>query len=231
MIRLTTARPFFILAMAAACAACQGDAADTTADADSAAVAGDSAVEARAATRQDTIMIEGMPEPSTSTLLATPADFALPFSTYVPEGISTEVDTAGVRFTAAFGGVENTLAYMYVRPHAPGTQLHEARDRVGEFLISRVAHDDPVDTDDYPDTWDRTDTPDWAIEAYAFEDDQARPDSPYVGRIILARHGTTLFHVIINYPAEYGDGLGPRFDAILEDWRWEDTGTMLRDSS
>lgn len=216
-----------IIALAALCMGCQSDDRSKTADSDTAAAAATD-ITVRPPTRQDTIMIEGTAEASTSTLLTTPADFPLPFSTYVPDGIAAQVDSAGVRFSAAFGGVENQLAYMYVHPHPPGTELHQARDRVGEFLISRVANDDPLDTDDYADTWDRSDAPDWAVEAYTFEDDQvAAAGTLYSGRVILARHGTTFFHVIIHYPAEYGDGLGPRFDAILEHWRWEDTGTRL----
>lgn len=215
-----------LIAMATACVGCQPDDHSTTADMDTTAASTDISV--RPATRQDTILIEGMPEASTATLLKTPADFPLPFSTYVPDGIGTQVDSAGVRFSAAFDGVDNALAYMYVRPHAPDTELHEARDRVREFLTSRLANDDPVDTDDYADVWDRSDAPDWAIDAYTFEYEHAAPGSLYFGRVILARHGATLFHVIIHYPAEYADGLAPRFDAILDDWRWEDTGRMLR---
>src|SRR5690606_24836892 len=67
----------------------------------------------RPETREDTVMIEGMPELETSTLVRAPAGFNAPFSTYVPEGLNASFNAPSTaRFTAAFGGTVNENAYM-----------------------------------------------------------------------------------------------------------------------
>lgn len=228
--RLSDSRYLLGAAIAIALAACQGDGSDNAADADTTAAAQAGAVPERPQTRQDTIMIEGMPEVSSSTLFRAPDELGLPFSTYVPAGIEPEVsdgDDGGINFVAAFDGVVEPLAYMFIRPYPPGTDIDEVRNVIGGFLRGRLADDDPVDVDDVVDAWQRVEPPAWALDAYEL-DYRWGPDRSFTGRVIIARHDATLFHIITHYPAEYGDGLSPRFDAILDDWRWEDTGTMLR---
>jgi hypothetical protein len=184
---------------------------------------------ARAETRQDTVYIEGMPEVSTARLLhATELD--PPFSTYVPAGIAAAAEAAGdsgaVRFSAAFTGEADPNAYMHVRLYPVGTNLLSAREVVAGFLRSRQPQDDPVAGTDV-DAAQRLDPPAWGLEAHRF-DYAGEGGRHYVGRITLAQHGPRFFHVLVHYPAEYGDGLSPRLDYILEHWRWEDTGEPLR---
>jgi hypothetical protein len=179
---------------------------------------------------QDTLMLEGMPEVTRSTLVRAPLGFDLPFSTYLPSGINVQFQTAaegaGVRFAAAFTGRVDARAYMHVRIYPEGTSRARARDAVGGFLRSRTAGDDPVDAGDVERAWRPIEPPDWALEAYTF-DYPGEQGIRYVGRAMIARHGVRFLHVITHYPAEYGDGLGPRFQRILEHWRWEDTGEPL----
>jgi hypothetical protein len=184
---------------------------------------------ARPATIVDTLLIEGMPEPATARLLsATDAD--PPFSTYVPDGISAALegggDTAAVRFAAAFTGAAEPNAYMHVRLYAPATPPALAREIVTGFLRSRRVQDDPIGGIAIDEPYDVVEPPAWGAEAYSFAY-VGDGNVPYVGRLVLARYGDRLLHVLTHYPAEYGDGLTPRFDWILGQWRWEDSGAML----
>ncbi|HSJ24492.1 MAG TPA: hypothetical protein VK929_07495 [Longimicrobiales bacterium] len=185
----------------------------------------------RAQTLADTLMVEGMPQPTTATLLSTPPGTPMPFSTYVPEGIATDfegaADTVAVRFAAAFSPESDPNAYMHVRFYVPGTTVADARETLNAFLVGRQPDDDPVGDQPRDQPYEVMDTPPaWADEGYSIM---------YVGEgnvyysavLILASRGGRVFHVLTHYPAEYGDGLGPRFDFILRHWRWDDTGDML----
>jgi hypothetical protein len=44
---------------------------------------------------------------------------------------------------------------------------------------------------------------------------------------MIARHEERRVRLVSHYPAEYGDGMGPRIARILSHWRWEDTGTSI----
>ena len=68
----------------------------------------------------------------------------------------------------------------------------------------------------------------WSDEEFAFRYPEAAADgSTHVGVISIGRHGNRFFHLLIHYPAEYGDGMAPRAALILDEWRWEDTGGGL----
>lgn len=186
----------------------------------------------RAETTTDTLYLEGMPEVVTLTLVRSPADARPGFSTYVPPGIETDVDAAGdsasVRFSAAFSGSVDPNAYMHVRLYPLGTGTAVAGEVVAGFMRSRRPQDDP--TGDAPAEeapHHPTDVPAWGTEAHVFS--YADGDRRYVGRVVIGQHGPQSFHVLTHYPAEYGDGLGPRFEQILRHWRWEDSGAMLVD--
>lgn len=184
----------------------------------------------RPETVQDTVMIEGMPEVTTSRLLHL-AEFEPPFSTYVPQGIDARVeaaaDTGSVRFAAAFTGDVDPNAYMHVRLYPYGAGLGNVQEVVQGFLRSRAPQDDPIGGLDVQEVPPPVSPPHWAVDAYDFTY-AGDANVLYVVRAVIAQHGNRFVHVISHYPAEYGDGLAPRFDYILEHWRWEDTGTMLR---
>jgi len=48
-----------------------------------------------------------------------------------------------------------------------------------------------------------------------------------VGRTLVGRHGGQYFWVSGYWPLEYADEMLPRFDAILANWLWTDTGAPL----
>lgn len=170
---------------------------------------------------QDTILIEGMREPTRARLLEAPPDFPVRFSTYVPDGIGSEFegrgDSASVRFYASFGGAVDRNAYMHVRLYRAAMSRTAASTAATDFVRSRAPWRDEATT---------VQPPPWGVEAYTFGY-QGDGNRPYTGRMVLGHHRDRYFHVLTHYPAEYGDGLGPRFDRILQHWRWEDTGRPL----
>lgn len=174
----------------------------------------------RAAMRQDTVIIEGMPELETSKLVNSPAGFALPFSTYVPEGLRTQfASPSAARFIAAFAGQVNSDAFMAVHVQDAGAGAIPAANLLEDLMrIRSVAEHEAVVLDQ----------PTWAVDAIGFRS-VGEDGTDYAGSIIVAEHAGRHVHIIQHYPAEYGDGLPPRLHAILSEWRWEDTGTMLMD--
>jgi len=169
----------------------------------------------RAPTMTDSIRIEGMLEASHLRLVRSPAGMQPAFSVYVPESFEVDFDRDGsdaVRFTAAFAGRANPDAYVQVLFYPPGTSESLARESVVGFAQSRSpgANAEPADRFD------------WAIDQYRFQ--YGTPASLMTGAIALGVHDGRFFHVLIHYPAEYGDGMGPRVARMLESWRWETAG-------
>ena len=52
-----------------------------------------------------------------------------------------------------------------------------------------------------------------------------RPAS-WPGTIGVGQRDNRFFHILVQYPVEYGDGMGPRVAQLIEHWRWAD-GTPL----
>jgi hypothetical protein len=179
----------------------------------------------------DTLLVEGTPEPTTARLLQSPEGASMPFSTYVPDGISASFegggDTVSVRFAAAFTGAADPNAYMHVRIYAPDIGLIEARELLGGFLNARQPDDAPVDGQRVEQPYQTVEAPQWGQEAFALSY-RGEGNHMYFGYLVIATRRERVFHVLIHYPAEYADGLGPRFDRILQHWRWDDNGEMLR---
>lgn len=179
----------------------------------------------RPATRTDTLHIEGSAEPVTVTLFRPPAGFPLPFSTYVPPDMEAEVETAtapqageAVRFLAAFGGQRNDDAYVHLFVFPAGTVRRTAVAEARGYTASRGV---PVSRGlERLDVTDAARRMPWALESYAFRyQDGGRW---YLGSIGVGRHDGRFFQLIRHYPAEFGDGFGPRAGLIIRSWRWAD---------
>lgn len=167
----------------------------------------------RPETLQDTLALEGTAQPVALRLYRTPPGFPLPFSTYVPSDLTPEAGSAGeeqtVRFVASFGGRRTDSAYVAVTVHADGVTEEAAR----RMLSAATGGSSPVAPGEqrYP----------WALAEYS------GGGGPVVARGILGRHEGQFFHVLIRYPAEFGDGFPPRAGMVLEHWQWEDAGGGL----
>ena len=167
----------------------------------------------RAATRLDTMQVEGMPDTITLHLFRTTAGFGLPFSTYVPRDMIAEADSSAggqaVRFVANFDGQRNDSVQIAVRAYPEGTTEAQARAALVAALGGNKVVREP----------DRMTS--WAEEEYDLQ------DLAFTGSGMLGRHGGRLFHVVLRYPSEYADGFGPRALVILNEWRWTDDGRPL----
>lgn len=177
------------------------------------------AVEDRPPHRTDTVRLEGMPETLSLRLFQAPGSFPLPFSAYVPEQLAAEtVSEANIQFVAEFGGHRNEDAFLHVHVLPPGTSQEAA---VAEARAYKTGRGVPV-SQGIEIVQDEQTPPDlpWALEAFPFRYQSG--GEWFTGRIAVGRHGGLFFMIVRHYPAEYGDGFGPRADLILDSWRWED---------
>ena len=196
-----------------------------------AAAAGSDAPAPRPAAMTDTLMIEGMPQPLDLRLFRAGDDFALPFSAYVPEDMareSGEADEEGtsLRFVAELGGVRNDMAFVHLFVHPEGTDPQHA---LGVVRAYEAAAGVPVSRGIEPlgDTEALRRMP-WADHAYTFR--YQAGGTWYLGSIGIGTHAGRLYHLVIHYPAEYGDGFAPRAGLVLETWRWAD-GSRLQEGT
>jgi len=65
-----------------------------------------------------------------------------------------------------------------------------------------------------------------AAVAKAFRESEKRKD--YVVTMDLRQHGNRYYFIGEHYPAEYGDGFGPRSQAIQRAWQWLDPTSAPR---
>jgi hypothetical protein len=176
-----------------------------------------SLVEERPALRTDTIRIEGMAEPIELRLVASPATFPLPFSTYVPPDLAFEGARRGdqpeLRFIAEFGGLRNESAFLEVAAYPANVTEDGAFERA-----RRAAGIDATPVDSMEAAFD------WAIRGWRATSRDGAGET--LTRVMLGRQEDRHFHVRIRYPSEYADGFGPRAAMVLREWRWAD-GTPL----
>lgn len=206
-LRLTTC------ALAAALVGCGGEQADA---------GGDTTVEtARGETKQVTLSAGGAAQPATLSLYRSPEGFPLAFSTYVPQEMRAETVSSGegdgVRFIADSVGIEGDTAMVHVFFYPESSTESDAREVVRTAAeshgpIREFAEVDP--TDRYP----------WSIVEYRIDGGGVDDVN---GTVALGRHAGRLFHVIVQLPATGGENFAERARMILEEWRWEDTGSGL----
>jgi hypothetical protein len=67
----------------------------------------------------------------------------------------------------------------------------------------------------------------WSTGAWDFSYREGTDPVQFMGTMAIARHGNRYLHLLAHYPADYGDGVGPRFHRLLQEWRWEDDGSRL----
>ncbi|MEX2571454.1 MAG: hypothetical protein WD737_09105 [Gemmatimonadota bacterium] len=168
------------------------------------------------ATEVDTIRIEGMAEAIEVQRVESPPGFAAQFTTTAPADMRVDFIEAGegqeARFTAAFAGTHTPAATFRFVPLPGADSEVEAREQVAAVAgqHSAAAREPPLR--------------DWAVEEYALSGERS-------GFIGLGRAADVWYYFQASYPPEYGDGMGPRIDLILRNWRWMPEGEPLtRDS-
>lgn len=204
--------------------ACSGEPDRTTDNAAAGSVSeGASPAEARPATRTDTLLIEGVQEPVQAQLFEA-EDFPLPFSTYVPADMATELDESErtAHFTAEFGGVRNEDTFVHVYVFPEGTDNQEALALAKGYKSGRgipVSRGIEIIADEL-----RPPRMDWALKAYRFRYEDH--NGWYGGTIGVGLHDGRPFMIVRHYPLEYEEGFQPRADLITRNWQWGD-GTGL----
>lgn len=166
------------------------------------------------------LLIEGTPDTVATKLVRSPTDFPAGFTTYttddMPASVQISEDGVSIQFTAQFGGVRNERAYLQVFLYPAGTTRATATGRTEAFVSGLNPE---IDLSEAGDRYA------WAFQETRFG--YPHEDVLHTGYLALAERGTTLFHVLYQYPAEYGDGMAPRIALILDEWRWRD-GSGLR---
>ncbi len=171
----------------------------------------------------DTILLNGEPESLDMGLFRSPDGFPLPFSTYLSAGMVAEWSgrgEEGIRFVANFGGQTDRDAFLHARVLAPDDDrdadaVAAAYQGVDGRALGNVVRPVADLSERYP----------FAEHGWDFTYDA--DDMTYVGTLLLLSRDDHRVRLVVHQPAGYGRGFGPRSDAILEHWRWED-GTPLR---
>lgn len=153
------------------------------------------------------MQIEGMAETLTVSLLEPPDPFPLDFSTYVPDDMQVETVCSGegdaLRITAAFGGQPNEQALFTIFAFPERVDVEEAL-KVAEQTAQTLGGTS-VEDRRYA----------WTIAEYQLQGERS-------GFLALGEHGGSPFYLLATYPPEFGDGMAPRIELILREWRWAD---------
>jgi len=163
---------------------------------------------ARPKTREVALPIEGTTETIAVNLLEAPKAFPLNFSTYMPDDMQVETVSSGegdaLRITAAFGDQPSEQAAL---------TIFAFPDRVSAQEALQVAEQTALALGGTP-REDRRYT--WSTAEYQLQGERS-------GFLALAEHDGTPFYLLATYPPEFGDGMAPRIELILREWRWADS--------
>ena len=176
-------------------------------------------LEGRALTKMETISLEGMEQTLRFRLFdSRPAGLDVPFTTYVPEdmAIRSAPRETGDRFVtrAVFGGQVEPRAFVEARFLPPSATEQAA----GESLAVWAP-------DERPNPLEGGKRFEWSVRERWIR--RGPLNAEIEGIAALGRHGGRWFVIHVEYPSEYGEGLLPRVERMLEEWRWEDNGGGL----
>ncbi len=190
-----------------------------------------SAATERPPDRTDTLRIEGMAEPLRVHLYRPPPEAPIAFTTYIPADMIVTGAASGAGYevgvVADFAGKPEPRARLVVVFLPAGSDADAraafradvARLRgagaaeAGATYAGSSAGADPARLP-------------WALEARRIDRDCPGARC-MLGLAALASHAGRFFEVIWQYPAEYADGMAPRIDLMLREWRWSEGGGGL----
>jgi hypothetical protein len=160
-----------------------------------------------------TISIEGMEERMRFRLLD---KAGLPFTAYYPQDMIAETATSKkgtvVRFIANSGGKRNDKAALHIFFFRQGVTQKDAYATMRAAVTSQgIRNPRPLVKPQFP----------WSLREYSLSAQERG------GLAALGSHKGRYFTILLKYPIEYEEGLWPRVEQILEEWRWRDTGRGL----
>lgn len=156
--------------------------------------------EALPKTLQDTLMLEGMAEPVSMNLYSTPEGFPLPFHTYLPENFTHEALSSPTAETIRFSMGEAQISFVVLPANTGRSKAQSvAKASLGKANIQSCRS-----------------SYDWQWECLYVAGKGAQ-----VSRVLLGEQQGRQFYFLISYPAEYGDGFGPRYARVLEEWKFD----------
>jgi len=175
--------------------------------------------EERPASKMETISLEGMEQTLRFRLYdSRPAGLDVPFTTYVPDdmAIRSAPRENGDRFVAraVFGGQVEPRAFVEARFLSPGAAQQAAVESLAAWA-----------PDERPSPLESGKRFAWSVRERWVH--RGSGDTEVDGVAGLGCHAGRWFVIHIEYPQEYGEGLLPRVERMLEEWRWEDMGGGL----
>ena len=160
----------------------------------------------------ETISLEGMEQTLRFQLFdSRGAGLDVPFTTYVPDDMAIRAAPRdrGDRFVAraVFGGQVEPRAFVEARLLPARTSQQAAAESLAVWA-----------PDERPSPLESGKRFAWSIRERWIRrgDGQAAVE----GVAALGRHGDRWFVIHVEYPIDYGEGLLPRVERVLEEWRW-----------
>jgi hypothetical protein len=174
----------------------------------------------RPQTKMETISLEGMEQTLGFRLYdSRAAGLDVPFTTYVPDDMAIRSAPAetGDRFVAraVFGGQVEPRAFVEARFLPPLASEQAAAESLAAWAPGEE-RSSPLESGKRFS---------WSVRERWTQRGQGQDEVQ--GVAALGRHGDRWFVILVEYPIEYGEGLLPRVEQVLEEWRWEDNGGGL----
>jgi hypothetical protein len=170
-----------------------------------------------AATRTDTLWIEGMAHGVLLQRYDPEPGFPLPFWTYLPPRWAAETVSSGegdaVRFSPPGALARDVLLSVFIHP--AGTTRDRAVRRMEQAALREV------DARGGGDVVSEPPSQGWELVRLVYTSDVL------AGEVLLTEHAGRFIEISSHYPVEAGDGMAPRIQLILDEWRWRDTGRGL----
>lgn len=172
-------------------------------------------LEERPSTKMETVSLEGMEQTLRFRLFdSRTAGLDVPFTTYVPDdmAIRSAPKETGDRFVAraVFGGQVEPRAFIEARFLPVRTTERAAAESLAAWA-----------PDERPSPLDSGKRFGWSVRERWIR--RGEGDGAVEGIAALGRHGARWFVIHMEYPIDYGEGLLPRVEQVLGEWRWEDT--------
>jgi hypothetical protein len=150
-------------------------------------------------TRQDTLLLEGRPEPVELQLFESLPDWPLQVATYLPPGMVAESSRSKEGDKLLFSLGEAQLSFVIL---PEGTNRSSAQVRA-------KANFGKANVQSCQSSWD------WQWKCMYVSNLQGREK-----RLLIGEQQGRQFYFFLDYPLEESSGAAPRFDMVMRGWRF-----------